>query len=262
MYSRADNNSVFDLYEVGSLREGETSLPFVHRVELSGPKGEIVRFRSVFDDGALVNAIDEKMYLMSKGRLTALTPSGKILRMADGRRVPSIGVWRGKVTVQGVHREGAFEVFNSNGAWAMLFGKPLLKTFNAIHDYTEDTISIPQKEGAKWTVLMNQFASTQGVAGKLLANLTVDIKQLITPPPLLISTKNPAIRPVRNADQRKSLTTYKLRGGFTTPLEGSPANHPHVTAEPHSPDIISTLPMVRGQQMGAPRDNWDPVWSL
>jgi hypothetical protein len=48
----------------------------------------------VFDDGALVNAIDENMYLTSKGRLTALTPSKKILRMADGRCVPSIGVCR------------------------------------------------------------------------------------------------------------------------------------------------------------------------
>ena len=78
------NNSVFDLYEVGGLKEGETSLPFVYRVELSGPKGEIVRFRSVFDDGALVNAVDEAVYLTLKGRLTTLTPSGKILRMADG----------------------------------------------------------------------------------------------------------------------------------------------------------------------------------
>jgi hypothetical protein len=64
MYNKADNSNqnVFDLYEVGSLRVGEASIPFVHRVELAGPKGEIVRFRSVFDDGALVNAIDEALY--------------------------------------------------------------------------------------------------------------------------------------------------------------------------------------------------------
>ena len=59
MYNKTKNSIVFDLYEVGSPREGGTSLPFVHRVELAGPKGEVVRFRSVFDDGALVNAIDE-----------------------------------------------------------------------------------------------------------------------------------------------------------------------------------------------------------
>ena len=146
MYSTAENSKVFDLYEVGSLKDGEASLPFIHGVELSGLKGEIVRFRSIFDDGALVNAIDEALYLTLKGRLTALTPSGRILHVADGRRVPSLGVWRGTVTVRGISREGSFEIFNSNGAWGMLFGKPLLKTFNAVHDYKEDIIRIPQRK--------------------------------------------------------------------------------------------------------------------
>ena len=101
MYNEG-NTKVFDLYEVGSLQEGEASLPFVHGVELSGPKGEIVRFRSVFDDGALVNAIDETLYLSLKSRLTALTPSERILRVADGQHVPSMGVWKGMATVKGI----------------------------------------------------------------------------------------------------------------------------------------------------------------
>ena len=68
MYNKAENTIVFDSYEVGSLREGETSLLFVHGVEkLAGPKGKVVRFQSVFNDGALVNAIDEVLYLKLKG---------------------------------------------------------------------------------------------------------------------------------------------------------------------------------------------------
>jgi hypothetical protein len=47
----------------------EESDPFVHEVELHGPKGEIVRFRGVFDDGATINAIDEKLFAMIKHRL-------------------------------------------------------------------------------------------------------------------------------------------------------------------------------------------------
>ena len=94
----------------------------------------------MFDDGTSVNAIEETLYQTLKGRLTELTPSGKILRMADGRKIPSAGVWKGKVTVKGVCKEGIFEIFKSNSAWAMLLGKPLLKTFKAVHDYTEDTI--------------------------------------------------------------------------------------------------------------------------
>ena len=79
MYNETTNSNIFDLYEVGNLREEDGSLPFVHGVELAGPKGEVVRFRSVFDDGASVNAIDETLYQTLKGRLTALTLSQKIL---------------------------------------------------------------------------------------------------------------------------------------------------------------------------------------
>jgi hypothetical protein len=149
MYSVERNDNILDLYSVGSLRRkeaGKTSLPFVHGVELSGPKGENVRFRSVFDDGALANAIDEKMYLTSRNRLSALEPSSRILKMADGRLVPSQGMWKGRVTVKGVSHHAAFEVLNSNGAWALLFGKPLLEILNAIHDYSTDTISLPKEK--------------------------------------------------------------------------------------------------------------------
>ncbi|KAF8816017.1 hypothetical protein BYT27DRAFT_7020408, partial [Phlegmacium glaucopus] len=149
---------ILDLYGIGSLQreKGEkVSIPFVHGVELAGPRGETVRFRSVFDDGAMTSAIDENMYLASQGRLSALEPSAKVLRMADGRLVASAGVWRGWVTVKGASRKAVFEVFNSNNAWALLVGKPLLEAFSAVHDYSDDIIRIPQE--AQWIVLENQF---------------------------------------------------------------------------------------------------------
>ena len=77
MYKKTTNSNIFDLYKVGDLREEDGSLPFVHRVELAGLKGEVVRFRSVFDDGASVNAIDKTLYQILKGRLMALTPPRK-----------------------------------------------------------------------------------------------------------------------------------------------------------------------------------------
>ena len=239
MYKDTENSIVFDLYEIGGLREGEICAPFVHGIELAGPKGEIVRFRSVFGDGALVNAIDKTMYQTLKGRLLASTPSNKILCMVDGRQVLSIGLWKGRVSVKGIHWEGTFEVFNSNGAWAMLFGKPLLKTFNAVHEYTEDTIRIPQTGGKEWTVLVNQFANTGGIAGKLLANLTIDIKQLIKPSQPLVVLKEQIVEPVGDnrikgeTKQKEHQNTYKLRGGVTTPLEESPIHQPHGSIKPH-----------------------------
>ena len=111
----------------------------------------------MFDDGALANAINEKMYLMSKSRLSALEPSSRILKMADGRLVLSLGVWKGQVTVKGISQLGTFQVLNSNGAWALLFGKPLLESFRAVHDYAKDIINIPNEK--KWVMLENQFAN-------------------------------------------------------------------------------------------------------
>ena len=237
MYSVERNISISNLYSVGSRKSkdlGQTSIPFVHRVELSGPKGEIVRFRSVFDDGALANAIDEKMYLTSKARLSALEPSSRILKMADGRLIPSLGMWRGKVTVKGVTHSGSFEVLNSNGAWALLLGKPLLETFSAVHDYSKDIISLPRRK--EWVVLENQFASTHGVTGNLLANLTVDIKQLL-------DTTGGEITPLRERTPNTDIHDSK-KAGSTTEAKAQGIDHPEVLTS------------------DGPSDKWDHLWLL
>ncbi|KAF8808515.1 hypothetical protein BYT27DRAFT_7210764 [Phlegmacium glaucopus] len=161
-YHSKKNGNIFDLYGVDSPKEEKTektSIPFVHGVKLAGPKGEVVRFRSVFDDGALVNAIDEIMYLQSKDPSHGRWPVGSIERSVDG-----LGNSEDSLT-------------QSNNAWAILFGKPLLEAFSAVHDYSDDTIRLPQ--GGNWVILDNQFANAQGIAANLLANLTVDIKQII-----------------------------------------------------------------------------------
>ena len=47
MYSVERNNNISNLYSVGGRSDKEdegTSVPFVHGVELSGPRGEVVRF--------------------------------------------------------------------------------------------------------------------------------------------------------------------------------------------------------------------------
>ncbi|TFK21579.1 hypothetical protein FA15DRAFT_553620, partial [Coprinopsis marcescibilis] len=118
--------------------------PFVHGAELEGPRGEVVRFRGVVDDGAMVNAIDSGSYQEKGTRLERLETSGRWLRMADGRLTPSLGVWRGKVSMGGIARRGEFEVFDSGGAWTLLIGKPMLESYKAVHDYATDSIHIPR----------------------------------------------------------------------------------------------------------------------
>ncbi|KAF8193987.1 hypothetical protein K438DRAFT_1588889, partial [Mycena galopus ATCC 62051] len=143
MYLKHSSTEIFDLYGVGAEEGGEkNSVPFIHSMELGGPQGEIVRMRGVVDDGAMVSAIDSKVYEKVKHRLAALGKSARILRMADGRLTPSIGTWTGSVTLGGKTHRGRFEIFDSRGAWALLFGKPLLEQFDAVHKYGPDTLHI------------------------------------------------------------------------------------------------------------------------
>lgn len=97
--------------------------------------------------------------------------------MANGFIIPSKMYWEGYVNLGGVGTKIAFEVFNSGGNWAFLFGKPSLETFNAIHDYRKDTVFIMGIGGS--TTIQNQaqyphYAHITEVAG---VNLALDIKQ-------------------------------------------------------------------------------------
>jgi len=76
--------------------------------------------------------------------------------MADGTRVPSQGCWSGDVSLAGRTVKGSFEVFPSGGGWSLLFGKPLLEKFKAIHNYETDTLKIPSN--GKWSTLINVCA--------------------------------------------------------------------------------------------------------
>ena len=156
----------------------EESDPFIHGVALRGPKGEVVRFRGVFDDGASISAIDSEVFAMIKHRLSKPKESDRILRMANGVLVPSEGKWIGNIEVGGVTLEGAFEIFPSGNSWALLFGKPLLRTFDMTHRYKNDTISLEGPSGNVVT-LSNQFGRTMDSMSAALAgvSVTADIKQ-------------------------------------------------------------------------------------
>ncbi|KAF7373139.1 p-loop containing nucleoside triphosphate hydrolase protein [Mycena sanguinolenta] len=159
MYSKCSSIEIFDLYGVGGeAREEKNSVPFIQNVQLGGPQGEIVRMRGVVDDGAMVSAIDSKAYERVKHRLAGLEKSARVLRMADGRLTPSTGTWTGDVTLGGKTHQGCFEIFDSRGAWALLFGKPLLEKFDAVHEYRPDKLHL--RDGESWITLDNQFSST------------------------------------------------------------------------------------------------------
>jgi hypothetical protein len=128
--------------------------PFIHAVELKGRKGIAASVEGLFDDGALVNSICNSTFALLRERLGNLTPSSKTLLMADGARISSHGRWSGDVSLGGRTARAAFEIFPSRGGWSLLFGKPLLQQFKAIHDYGDDTLMIPSN--GSWSTLVNK----------------------------------------------------------------------------------------------------------
>ena len=102
LYVPHSEKAIFDLYCVGYGEGSAKSVLFMHTVCLMGPRGEVVWIQSVFDDGVMLNAIDAGVFERVKGRLNELTASLKILRMADGHLVPSLGVWTVEVEVKGL----------------------------------------------------------------------------------------------------------------------------------------------------------------
>ena len=122
-------------------------------MELKGEKGIPSSVDGLFDGGAMINSICNRVFPILQSTLGTLVPSMKTLRMADRTRVPSQGRWSGDVTLGGRTVKGSFEVFPSCGSWSLLFGKPLLEKFKAIHDYEMDTLKI--ELNGKWSTLIN-----------------------------------------------------------------------------------------------------------
>ena len=171
-----ETTDVIDLYFVDS--DGLIPVkPFLHQVLFNGPNGEIVRVRGLFDDGAMVGVMDLKVFSKVRKRLGSITPSKWRLRMANGVIVPSLAHWKGWIMLGTIKAEGEFEVFDSGGEWAFLFSKPLLRAFNAVHDYARDEITISGLGGT--CTLYNQATDRNHthLAASAGVNLTLDVKQ-------------------------------------------------------------------------------------
>jgi hypothetical protein len=130
---------ICDLYAVGGLgatsEEGMTERPFVHEVQLLGPKGEIVRVRVVFNDGTMICAMCSQIYKKVKHRLQGWKLSKCVLCMVNRVLVKSQVMWTGKVRLGSIQAEGTIEVLDSGGGWLFLFRKLMLQAFKANHDY-------------------------------------------------------------------------------------------------------------------------------
>ena len=151
------NLNAVNLFSIGANKEGdekEKTKPFIHQVWLHGPQGEIVRVWANIDDGAMREVMSSAMFKKVKHRLGTALPSTQLLRVANGTIVESEAKWKGKIDMNGISAEVVFEVFDSGGKWDFLFGKTLLETYKAIHNYESDEITVYGNEGK--TTLRNQ----------------------------------------------------------------------------------------------------------
>ena len=149
--------NIVNLFSIGANKEEEgkeRTKPFVHQVRFHGPQGEVVRVWANIDDGAMKEVMSSSMFRKVKHRLGTSSPSTQLLRVANGTIVGSEARWEGKVEVNGVSRDVMFEVFDSSGKWDFLFGKTLLETFKAIHNYESDEITLHGDKGK--VVIRNQ----------------------------------------------------------------------------------------------------------
>lgn len=146
---------VFDVYIVGQ-NPKHLAQPFIHQHQLNilSPNGITTQVQANFDDSALINAMSVTKFNDIKHRLGHYKPSSRRLCMANGAITGAIAVWEGEMEIEGVKTFSSFEVFDSRDSWELLFGKPLLTAFNAIHKYKDDTVTI--EHGGIKVVLENQ----------------------------------------------------------------------------------------------------------
>ena len=142
--------NVVNLFSIGESREEDEKRrtePFIHQVRFHGPQGEIVRVWANVDDGAMREVMSSATFKKVKHRLGTTLPSTQLLRVANGKIIRSEARWEGKIEVNGISANVAFEVFDSGGKWDFLFGKTLLETFKAVHNYESDEITVHGKGG-------------------------------------------------------------------------------------------------------------------
>ena len=137
--------------------DGERTKPFMQRVQLAG--NATVRATGQVDDGAMVNCLSKAKWNAYNVCLWTLLPLTTIIGVANNQRVRSMGRWKGTIRVGGIVTESTFEVFECQGAFEVILGKPWLRQVKATHEYMTDTIRIPTTE--RTITLTNEDTNTQ-----------------------------------------------------------------------------------------------------
>src|ERR1700685_3165837 len=126
--------------------------------------------------------------------------------MADGTRVPSHGCWIGDIKLGGQTVRTQFEIFPSGGGWSLLFGKPLLQQFQAVHDYGNDTLMIPLD--GEWSTLTNEYGREYTAGSQLLTESKETSRGDDDPPSRQVSSPNVNILEQIDKQEPLEITTF------------------------------------------------------
>ena len=111
-------------------------------VHLLGPRGQRIRVQAVIDGRAMQNTMCATKWQTQRHHLSGLHPSKVTLCVAENWQIVSKGTWTGTIDVAGTETTQSCEVFESNGAFQVILGKPWLRSMQAIHKYDTDEITI------------------------------------------------------------------------------------------------------------------------
>ncbi|KAJ7330930.1 hypothetical protein DFH08DRAFT_708521, partial [Mycena albidolilacea] len=113
-----------------------------------------VRLTVQVDNGVLRNCMSLARWKQYGHLLGRALPSKTQLSVANGCKFWPYRRWWGEVSVGGVSAVISFEIFECDGAFDILLGKPWLHSVHALHNYETDEIHI-RSSGCE-TVLYNE----------------------------------------------------------------------------------------------------------
>ncbi|PPQ91968.1 hypothetical protein CVT25_004441 [Psilocybe cyanescens] len=174
------------ILSMSASEDNKKSLPFMQRIQLIGGTGTVVRATGQVDNGAMWNCISKDRWIKYSHCLDPLEKSHTIISVANSNRIHSMGRWFGKVQVGSTSALSGFEVFDCQGAFDVILGKPWLRAVRAKHDYETDSITIGSKGNQE--ILTNDLEDTQSQLSTPLPIAAITqhrpaMDQLLTPPP-------------------------------------------------------------------------------
>ncbi len=162
-----DELILVDMYLVDGNAARDT-ISFQHSITLGDELGQSVDVMATWDDRCMICAMSIQVFERICNNIGGWSQSRRRLHMADGAIVTPIRCWNGTLIVGAQKQRVAVEVFESDGGWELLLGKPAMTSFGMIHNYSVDIIWLRRLNGEE-ICLSNQHLGVPWLSNSLEA---------------------------------------------------------------------------------------------